>query len=207
MRGLLGLGIGLIVGAGGMYLTLRPPWGGGAAPAPSDARIAAPAPVDAGVPGKPKPKRRPGARGGTVAAPPGSDEHEETEPPPPPLTEADRRLEWRGDGVTLPPRNIDLTSGAEARPLDDGEISAVIGSQSDGVRECVIRGATGTDLSAAITVKLVVDGTGRVTRSRVHAPRYLFEQGLLGCTQRALGRMKFPATGAPTLVTLPVNLG
>ena len=41
MRGLLGLVIGLFVGAGAMYLTLRPPWGGGAAPAPSDAGIAA----------------------------------------------------------------------------------------------------------------------------------------------------------------------
>ena len=60
--------------------------------------------------------------------------------------------------------------------------------------------------TATITVKLLVDGNGRVTRSRLQAPRYLFEHGLLGCAQRALGRMKFPATGAPTLVTLPVNL-
>ncbi|HEX7994239.1 MAG TPA: hypothetical protein VF506_09975, partial [Streptosporangiaceae bacterium] len=58
-----------------------------------------------------------------------------------------------------------------------------------------------------ITVKLLVDGRGRVTRSRIQAPHYLFEHGLLGCTQRALGRMHFPATGGATIVTLPVNLG
>jgi hypothetical protein len=70
-----------------------------------------------------------------------------------------------------------------------------------------VQGATNTDLRATITVKLVVDRGGRVTRSRVQAPHYLFEHGLLGCTQRALGRMHFPATGAATLVTLPINLG
>jgi hypothetical protein len=70
-----------------------------------------------------------------------------------------------------------------------------------------VQGATGTDLRGTITVKLLVDGHGQVTRSRVQAPHYLFEHGLLGCTQRALGRIHFPATGAASLVTLPVNLG
>lgn len=201
---MLGLGIGLVVGAGGMYLTLRPPWGGSAAPAPSDAGIAA-APSDGGVAGKPKPKRKPGRRGGTVAAPPGAEDQEETEPPP--LTEADRRLEWRGDAVALPPRKLDMAAGDAARPLDDGEINSVISGQTGGVRDCVVQGATGTDLRATISIELLVDGGGRVTKSRMQAPRYLFEHGLLGCAQRALGRLKFPATGAPTLVTFPVNLG
>jgi hypothetical protein len=166
------------------------------------------APSDGGVPGKPKPKRRPGRRAGTIAAPPGEGEREETEPVPPAieLTEADRRLEWRGDEVALPPAKIDMTSGAEARRLEDGELTAAFGSQSDEVRACLVQGATGTDLRATITVKLLVDGTGRVTRSRLQAPRYLFEKGLLGCAQRALGRMRFPATGAPTVATVPVTL-
>lgn len=201
---MLGLGIGLVVGAGGMYLTLRPPWGGSAAPAPSDAGIAA-APSDAGVAGKPKPKRKPGRRGGTVAAPAGSEDQEETEPPP--LTEADRRLEWRGDAVALPPRKLDMAAGDAARPLDDGEINSVISGQTGGVRDCVVQGAMGTALRATISIELLVDGGGRVTKSRMQAPRYLFEHGLLGCAQRALGRLKFPATGAPTLVSFPVNLG
>lgn len=172
---------------------------------PSDAGVAA-APPDAGVPGKPKPKRRPGRRGGTVAAPAGGDDYEETEPVP--LTDADRRLEWRGDAVALPPtRKIDMASGDAARPLDDGEINAVIGGQTGGVHDCVRRGATGTDLRATINIELIVDGAGRVTKSRLQAPRYLFEHGLLGCAQRALGRMKFPATGAPTRVSFPVHLG
>lgn len=207
MRGSLGVGLllGIIVGAGGMYLTLRPPWGGGGAAPPPDASIVAAVPPDAGAPkAKPKPKRRGG--GAARPGPGAAGEGEGDAPEPPPLTEADRRLEWRGDDVTLPPRRIDAGgSGAEARPLDDSEINAAF-SQAAGVRECVVQGATGTDLSAQITVQLVVEGTGRVSRSRLHAPRYLLERGLLACTQRALARMRFAATGAPTLVTIPVNL-
>lgn len=193
-----------------MYLTLRPPWGGDPLSLPGPGPIAT-SPPDAGVPGKPKPKRRHGAgRGGAssagVGAGAGSD-GDDADPAPLVLTDADRRLEWRGDDVTIPPRKLDMTSSSEARPLDDSEINAAF-SQASGVRDCVAQSATGTDLRATITVKLLVDGsTGRVTRSRLEAPRYLFEHGLLACAKSALGRMKFPATGAPTVVTIPVNLG
>lgn len=190
-----------------MYLALRPPWGGVAMAPAIDAGVGE-APTDGGPPAKrrKKSRRRPGTIG-TPGAPGGADEYEETEPALANLTDADRRLEWRGDDVTLPATRVDMAGGEEARPLDDGEINATIGAQGGGVRQCVIEGATGTDLRATITVKLVVDGRGRVIRSRIQAPRYLFEHGLHGCVQRAVGRMKFPATGAPTLVTLPVHLG
>ncbi len=206
MRGLLGLVIGSAVGAGAMYLTL-PAVGRAPAIAPRDAEVE-PAP-DAGMgSAKPKPKRRPG-RGGTVAAPPGADP---TRPSPSPparvqLTAADRKLEAarrRRDAAGA--ARWTWAPAARPRPLDDGEISAVIGAQAGGVRDCVVQGATGTDLRATIRVELVVDGAGRVTRSRLQAPRYLFDHGLLACARRALGRMQFPATGAPTLVTLPVTL-
>ena len=134
-------------------------------------------------------------------------EYEETEPVAQ-LSAADRALEWRGDDVALPPRTIDMAAGGgEPRALDDGEINQTINSQAGGVKDCVVHGATNTDLKATITVKMVVDGRGRVLKSRVQAPRYLHEHGLLACTQRALARMHFPATGGATIVTLPINLG
>ena len=209
VRGPLGLVIGLIVGAGGMYLVLRPPWGGGAETSP-EPDVVAEVPADAGAgsakPKRKRPKGRP--RAGARPAPDGEEGYaDEPEPAGPVLTDADRRLEWRGDAVALPAQRIDMAGGGEARALEDHEINATIAAQAGGVRDCVIKGATGTDLSATITVKLLVDGGGRVAKSRVQAPHYLFTQGLLGCTQRALARMKFPATGAPTVVTLPVNLG
>ncbi len=194
-----------------MYLGLARPWVRGTA-APIDAAVVAVAPVDAG-PAKPKKKpRRHGGGGGVSPTIPaqGSDVDnsgpEETEPPP--LGAADRALEWRGDEVALPTQKLDLNAGGkESRGLDDGEIQATIANQASGVRDCVVQGATNTDLRATITVKMLVDGSGKVTRSRMQAPHYLLEHGLLSCTQRALGRIHFPATGGATVVTLPVNLG
>ena len=191
-----------------MYLALRPPWGGGTnAPPPGEGSAVAVAPGDAGVTsGKRKKKRRRYVN--SSGAPTGpEDYYEETEPEITPLTSAERRLEERGDDVRLPPQKLDMGGDTEARPLEDAEINATISAQSRGVKDCVVQGATGTDLRATITVQMVVDGTGRVTRTRLEAPRYLFDQGLLNCARRAAARMKFPATGAPTLVTLPINLG
>jgi hypothetical protein len=206
VRGSFGLVIGLAIGAGAMYLVLRPPWEHRAQTVRSDGP-----PVvivnDAGV-AKPKPKQRRSRPAGSAGVAQGDPEPEEIAPLR--LVAADRALEWRGDDVALPAQNLDMAGkpgGHEARGLDDGEINATINSQAGGVKDCVVQGATNTDLRAEITLKLLVDGTGRVTRSRVHAPRYLLEHGLLGCAQRALGRIRFPATGGATIVTLPVNLG
>jgi hypothetical protein len=202
VRGSIGLVIGLAVGAGAMYLVLRPPWEQRGTTIPSDRPPVVMVGSDAGVTKPGKKRRRPRPASAQPAQPDG----ELDEPELPPLTAGDRAMEWRGDDVALPPRNIDMAGGGEARSLDDGEINQVINSQAGGVKDCVVQGATNTDLKATITVTMVVDGRGRVLRSRVHAPRYLLEHGLLGCTQRALGRMHFPATGGATLVTLPVNL-
>ena len=190
-----------------MYLVLRPPWGPRAGPQPADRPPVVMINPDAGVPHPKKRKRtRPAGGAGQIAAP-GSD-GEIDEPAPPPLTAADRALEWRGEAVALPPRTIDMAGGGgEARGLDDGEINQTINAQAGGVRDCVVQSATGAELAATITVVLLVDGRGKVTRSRIQAPHYLFEHGLLGCAQRALGRMHFPAVGGATIVTLPVNLG
>lgn len=194
-----------------MYLALRPPWASDVT-APSDAGVVAQATSDGGI-AKKKKRRRPGGGGGGHQ-PGGEDEDwinsgggEETEPVKLiELSAADRGLEWRGEDTSPPKQTIDMNSGRESRALDNGEIQSVISSQSGPVQSCVVKAAGNTDLSGTITVKMVVDGNGRVTRSRVQAPRYLFSQGLLGCVQGALRSWKFPATGAPTLVTVPVNL-
>lgn len=190
-----------------MYLGLRPPWASrGLAPPPEAPPVVVVAP-DAGTP-HPKKRRRPRAPiAAGQPAPPGADGELDDPAPAPALTAADRALEWRGDEVALPPRTVDMSGGGEPRSLDDAEIQQTIHGQAGGVRDCVVQGATGTDLSATITAQLLVDGHGRVTRSRIHAPHYLFEHGLLGCAQRALARIRFPAAGGATIVTLPIHLG
>jgi len=213
----MGLVIGLVVGAGGTYLALRPPWATHDTASPKAEQVAA-APTDAGVGGKANKKKRGGGRrpaGGGTVAPGGDDEDwansggggEETEPPRiVQLSAGDRALEWRGDDTSPPKQSLDMSSNADARSLDNGEIQGVISSQSGAAQSCFVRAAANTDLSGSFTVKMVVEGSGRVSRSRVQAPHYMFSQGLLGCVQGAVKAMKFPATGAPTLVTLPVNL-
>lgn len=193
-----------------MYLVLRPPWGGGATPAAVDAGVAMATP-DAGS-AKAKPKKRPrGTSTGPRRQGPGSDfSDEETDESSGParivLTASDRALEWRGENTAIS-RKIDMNAPGDARPLEDGEINSTVSAQTAGVRACVEQGAAGTDLRATITIKMVVEGNGKVSRSQLQAPHYLFEKGLLNCAQRALGQIKFPATGAPTVVTFPVNLG
>jgi hypothetical protein len=210
----MGLVIGLIVGAGGMYLALRPPWAGqGTAPSNGSA-VVAEAPGDAGVA---KTKKKKGRRwtggGGGHPGPGGEDEDwansgggDETEPPKlVQLSAADRAMEWRGDDTSPPKQKLDMGNGAESRALDNGEVQDGLSSISGGVQNCVMQAATNTDLSGTISVKMVVEGTGKVSRSRVQAPRYMFNQGLLACVKGALARAHFTATGAPTLVTLPVE--
>jgi hypothetical protein len=209
VRGSIGLVIGVALGAGTMYLVLRPPWAPRVATQPSDGPPVVVVAPDAGV-SRPKKRKRPRPPGAAQPATSqdGQGDGQTDEPALATLSTADRALEWRGDDVALPPRTIDLAAGgSQPRSLDDSEINQTINAQAGGVRECVVQGATNTDLSATILLKLLVDGHGRVTRSRVQAPRYLFEHGLLACTQRALARMHFPATGGATIVTLPVNLG
>ncbi|HEY4240722.1 MAG TPA: AgmX/PglI C-terminal domain-containing protein [Kofleriaceae bacterium] len=203
MRGSLGLGllIGLVVGAGAMYLGLERPWVHHGGLVPPDGPSVVVVQPDAPVKAKPRHPRH-NAGGLQVAPDPGDDQA-----PAPVLTAADHELEWRGDTVALPPQTIDLANGgAESRSLDDGEIANVLDRQSQAIQDCVVKGATDTDLRGTITVKLLVDGTGKVTKSRVQAPHYLLSHGLYECTQRALGHVRFPATGAPTVVTLPVTL-
>jgi hypothetical protein len=173
-----------------MYLALRQPWAGHGTPAMSDAGVVAVASGDAGVkkPGKKRVHRRPtggaGGGGGNIVAGGeegwgGGDTIEEAPPQLIPLTPSDRALEWRGDDTSPPKQTIDMNSGKESRPLDDNEIRSVIESQSGGVQTCVVEGATNTNLSGTITVRMIVDGSGRVTRSKLQAPRYMHEHGLL----------------------------
>jgi hypothetical protein len=197
-----------------MYLVLRPPWGGHGT-APMDGSTVSMASSDAGS-GSAKPKKKrsrhkpspngpqvPGANDDEQWA--GQGDVEETEGPAPVvLTAADRAMEWRGDDVSPPPRKLDMTN--DARALDDGEIQRTINSQSAGAQNCVVSSAPNAVLTGTITVKMVVEADGHVSRSKVQAPHVLFEKGLLPCMKGAIGRMKFPATGMPTLVTMPINL-
>ncbi|MEZ4400409.1 MAG: hypothetical protein R3B06_10345 [Kofleriaceae bacterium] len=179
-----------------MYLALERPWQGTASTTPAaDAGVpidAAPAPV-----AKKKRSRRGG--GGPASV---SREVDDTVV----LTEADRRLEWRGDAVAAPPRTFDLGADDNARALDDSEIAQGVAAGSAAVVACIQRAVGEAPLTGEVTLQLLVGGDGRVTKSRLRAPAYLHEHGLTTCGRQAARSMRFAATGAPTVVTAPFYL-
>jgi hypothetical protein len=196
----LGLAIGLALGAIGTYLVLEPPWrGGGSAAGPA---VAVGGTVDAGVPATKKKGKRKARVGGTST---GSQEPFEVDEDIV-LSDADRRMEWRGDAVSLPPRTIEMGGTDDGRPLDDGEIQNGIANGSGPVIGCIKDATAGAAISAEVTVQMLVGADGRVSKVRVRAPNWLHEHGLLTCAKRATRSMPFPATGAPTVVTAPYHL-
>jgi hypothetical protein len=205
----LGLAIGLAVGSGAMYLVLEAPWRGAPAATATATPDAAPGTTVAtsGKKGKRggKARRTPGGSQGDDDTGREPGDFEETAPPIV-LTAADRELIWQGDAVKPPARTVDMAEDGEARTLDDGEISSVVNAQGGAVIDCMLQAAGGSGLVATVTLKLIVEGNGRVGKLRVQAPRYLFDQGLHGCVKRAAARFTFPATGAPTLVVMPFEL-
>lgn len=187
-----------------MYLGLKQPW----QQATPSVASTVDAPIAAPDGGPAKPVKRPG-RGKGKSASGGREPVEESptdETAPPTLTASDRGLVWHGADFGLPTKSIDMSgNAAEGRPLTDGEINT--GLRGAGILECVVQAATGTELQATITVKLLVDGSGRVSKHRVQAPRYLQDHGLPACVAKAAGRTRFAATGEATLVTAPFVLG
>lgn len=182
-----------------MYLALEQPWVV-RAPEPAAESVAAePAePVKRPV----KKRRARSSRGARTDAA----ELDES-PPPVVLTAAERRVVWRGPEVVLPVARHDFRAEGAGRPLDRDEILSTVRDQSKAVVDCMVAATGQADLRATITVRMLVDGEGRVTKHRVQAPQYLFEHGLTGCLERAVSRLRFPATGAPTLVNAPFELG
>jgi hypothetical protein len=177
-----------------MYLGMTRPWSSGE---PAAVAAIEAAPTDAGAPRSGKRRCR--------AAPRGEAPVREVDDAIV-LGDADRRLEWRGDAVALPPKSVDMSAGDDARPLDAGEIQRTLERGSGPLLECVVRAAGEAPLEGTVTLEMLVDGGGRVVKSRVRAAAYLFAHGLQACVRRAAGQLSFPATGAHTVVTQPFEL-
>jgi hypothetical protein len=191
-RFLLGMLAGVVLGGGVMLLALKRPWAGGG----EAAAVEADAGVTAAATGKGKGKGK-GTRK-RQAAPVAEG--------PVQLGDADLAMVWKGDAVELPPREVDMESGAEARSLSGGEINQVIRGSSQAVSDCLTSAAGNAEIKAQITLKLLVDGSGRVKKVRTRAPAYLFAHGLNACIRGAAFDLSFPATGGHTVVTAPYDL-
>lgn len=191
----LGLLIGMLTGGGAVYLALEQPWQGNAVSDNSPD-----AGVEVAVKGKKKPrrprKRRPRPGGDAI----------------PDLTTADRKMMWKGEAVKLPARSVDFagdgadSAGNAGRPLSGSEINQALQGQSSQMIACITQARGNAELQAKITLKMLVDGTGRVKKARVRAPAYLFAHGFYACARKAARAFRFPATGGHTVVDAPFDL-
>jgi hypothetical protein len=183
-----------------VYAALEKPW-------VSSSKKVASADADAGVDEAPSSGKRHGKRHkrrGTRAGS-GSGELQEIDETIE-LSAADRQMIWRGPAIKLPEKNMDFGSGGGGRSLDQGEIDQGISGGQRALIGCIADARGQAELSANIIVKLLVEGTGKVSKVRVRAPSYLMKNGLFECAGNAARHMRFPGTGAATVVTIPLDL-
>jgi hypothetical protein len=191
-----GLAVGALAGALATWLVMARPWR-------SEQKAAVAAPVDAApepVTGKKKPRR--GRRGG-----PGDGAGGDVDAPAPVLSASDRERVWRGGALSLPSRSIDMGQDSSARPLDTGEIDDVMRRSSQPIMSCIETALAGAELAGgSVELEMLVSGAGAVQKVRVGAPRWLMEHGFADCASSAARRIRFPATGAPTIVNAPYHV-
>jgi hypothetical protein len=183
--------VGLLVGGGGTYLALEKPW--------ATQESTSEASLDAG-PAKPsKDKKKKKKRRKRRSKAPTGDEI-------PVLTDADRKLISKGDRVELPTKSVDMAGEGGGRALSGSEINDTIRSRSKPMIRCINDATGNAPLKAQVTLKLLVGPDGRVQKSRVRAPAYLFDHGFYDCARGAARELVFPATGAHTVVTAPFDI-
>jgi hypothetical protein len=191
-----GLVVGALFGALATWLVMARPWKSGEQPVVQAPADAAPEPL---APGKKKPRR--GRRGG------GAGDEGGAEPPAPELSAADRERVWRGAALSLPARSVDLGSESSARPLEADEINDTMRRSSQPIMSCIESALAGAQLSGGeVELEMLVSGGGAVQKVRVGAPRWLIEHGFAECASPAARRIRFPATGAATIVNAPFHV-
>lgn len=186
----LGLVIGAAVGSAATWAVMARPWRS-SAPPPPVAADAAPEPEQPDRRGRKKRPRR--------TAP-------DDQGAPPVLSAADRAMTWRGPAITLPERSVDMADDREARALSSSEIDDVMRRSSDPILACIQGGMAGAELTGKLELELLVGAQGEVQKVRVGAPRWLVAHGAADCAAAAARRLRFPPTGAPTVVNAPFHI-
>jgi hypothetical protein len=190
----LGLACGAALGAVGMYLVLARPW------QRDDAEVRAA--VGSGAGGDQAGPEGQRDKGRLAKRRPG----QATADAPVELSAADREAIWRGTKPELAAHEVDFGAAEDGRPLAADEINRTVSASADAIVACIETARGNAELEATITLEALVEPDGRVSDSRVRAPRYLHRQGLTTCMQKQARALQFPATGAQTLVTLPFDL-
>ena len=190
-----------MIGAGGTWLAIAKQWRG------EEKQVAA-APPDAGAAlADPKSKKKRKKRRGSGAGGAGGDEWvEEAEAPAVVVSAGDREMVWRGAAIKAPTRSVDMGSDGEQRPLSNDEIDSTMNGSSGGVLDCIRQSLAGAELAGLVKLEMLVDPKGGVSKVRVGAPKWLMDHGFADCASSAARRIRFPATGAATVVDAPFHI-
>jgi hypothetical protein len=174
VRFALGLVLGVLLGAAGMYLYSRVP--------------SPPAGVADAAPPPPPTKKRKVAtsRPSTSGAAP------------------DLRPVTVGD-VTRPEQTIDM-QGGESRDLGQAEIDTALSAHRGAIESCLTTARDAIGAGGRVTCAMLVGPDGRVAKTRVEAPRALVDAGLATCLRQTMSRIRFPAAGGQSIVTLPLEI-
>ena len=186
----VGLVAGAVAGGGGAYLYLERHQ-----PAAPIATVA-PAPIAPAQPARPR------RRGGGKPVP------SSVQVPVDPtivLTAADQKVISAGDSLKSE-NTLDMSAGGESRELSADEIDGALARESPALLRCLGESRGAAPVVGRVVFGVVVDGSGRVQRTRVEAPSYLVHHGLYDCARKALGALRFPAAGRETVVTVPYDV-
>jgi hypothetical protein len=107
--------------------------------------------------------------------------------------------------VSRPEQTIDM-QGGDSRDLTQTEIDAALSGQRPAVESCLVAAHDAVGAGGKVTAAMLVGPDGRVRKTRVEAPKALVDAGLAGCLREAMARMRFPAAGGSSVVTLPLEI-
>ncbi len=122
------------------------------------------------------------------------------------LAPGDDRPTTVGDALGRP-EHIDLGQGGDERELPQAEIDRVWAGVEPQLSRCITEAVGDWPLeSGKIEVGYRIEKDGAVHKVRITAPALLVKNGLVGCMRPKVTQLRFPRSGAASVVTFPFQL-
>jgi hypothetical protein len=125
------------------------------------------------------------------------------------LSAADLRLVAQGDDLSRPDiLRLDMSNDKELPELGQDQIDERFRAEEDAILGCITRARPDpeTYVPGRVTIKFRIQRAGTVRGVRVEAPAVLQRNGLFGCIQGVVGRLRFPAAGTSQIISYPFKL-
>jgi hypothetical protein len=122
------------------------------------------------------------------------------------LAPGDDRATTVGDALGRP-EHIDLSQGGDDKELPQAEIDRVWAGVEPQLSRCITEAVADWPLeSGKIEVGYRIEKDGSVHKVRLTAPALLIKNGLQACMRGKITSLRFPHSGAASVVTFPFQL-